>query len=68
MAAISSEVAEDDHGRFVKLVLEEFENLHEGNAIRFGIRPLEFAAWQEKIKQQERWWKRGCSHVDCLPK
>jgi len=50
MAAISLSVPEEDHDKFVKLVLEEFANLHEGNAIRFGVRPLEFAAWQEKIK------------------
>jgi fido (protein-threonine AMPylation protein) len=49
-AAIPPSVAEEDHDKFVKLVLEEFENLCEGNAIRFGIRPLEFAAWQEKNK------------------
>lgn len=49
-AAIPPSVAEEDHDKFVKLVLEEFENLYEGNAIRFGIRPLEFAAWQEKNK------------------
>ena len=42
------EVAIEDRDKFVKLVLDEFENLHEGNAIRFGIRPLEFAAWKEK--------------------
>jgi len=47
---IPAEVAEEDRNKFVKLVLEEFENLHEGNAIRFGIRPLEFAAWQENAK------------------
>jgi hypothetical protein len=50
MAAFSLSVPKEDHDRFVKLVQEEFENLHEGNAIRFGVRPLEFAAWQEKIK------------------
>jgi Fic family protein len=46
-------VPEEDRDKFVKLVLEEFENLHEGNAIRFGVSPQEFAVWQEKIKQQE---------------
>jgi Fic family protein len=51
MSAISSLVSEDDHDKFVKLVLEEFKNLHEGNAIRFGIRPLEFVAWEKKIRQ-----------------
>lgn len=39
---------EEDHDKFVELVLEELENLYDGNAIRFGVRPLEFAAWQEK--------------------
>ena len=47
-AAILAEVVEEDHAKFVQLVFEEFENLHEGNAIRFGIRPLEFRAWQER--------------------
>ena len=45
-AVIPLSVDKEDHDKFVTLVLEEFENLHEGNAIRFGIRPLEFAAWQ----------------------
>lgn len=47
-AAILAEVVEEDHAKFVQLVLEEFADLHEGNAIRFGIRPLEFRAWQER--------------------
>jgi hypothetical protein len=50
-AHIPPSVAEEDHDKFVNLVLDEFENLYEGNAIRFGIRPLEFAAWRDKIKQ-----------------
>jgi len=41
-------VAQEDQPRFVALVLEEFKTLHAGNAIRFGLRPLEFSAWQEK--------------------
>ena len=45
-AVILLSVDKEDHDKFVTLVLEEFENLHEGNAIRFGIRPLEFAAWK----------------------
>jgi hypothetical protein len=49
-AVIPSSVAEEDHDKFVKLVYEEIENLHEGNAIRFGIRPLEFAEWKGKAK------------------
>lgn len=38
--------AEQDH--FVRLVLTEFESLHPGNAVRFGLRPLEFSAWQQR--------------------
>jgi len=43
-----STVGAEDRDRFVDLVLAEFKSLHAGNAIRFGLRPLEFAAWQEK--------------------
>jgi hypothetical protein len=50
MTAISLSVPEEEHDKFVKLVMEEFENLYNGNAIRLGIRPREFAVWQEKIK------------------
>lgn len=34
-----------EHHHFVQLVLAEFSGLHVGNAVRFGIRPLEFSAW-----------------------
>ncbi len=37
-----------DRNHFIELVLGEFKTLHPGNAIRFGIRPLELAAWQDK--------------------
>ena len=49
MAVISSRVPPEDQNAFVKLVLDEFAGLHEGNAIRFGIRPAEFWAWQKEI-------------------
>jgi len=39
-------VAAPDKDHFIRLVLEEFAALHPGNAVRFGIRPLELAAWQ----------------------
>lgn len=45
---IPETVAQEDQPRFVALALEEFKTLHAGNAIRFGLRPLEFAAWQER--------------------
>ncbi|MFA6969885.1 MAG: Fic family protein [Gallionella sp.] len=41
-------VVPEDQPRFVTLAMEEFKTLHAGNAIRFGLRPLEFAAWQER--------------------
>jgi hypothetical protein len=47
-AKIPSTVAEPDKEHFIQLVLEEFAALHSGNAVRFGIRPLELAAWQTK--------------------
>jgi hypothetical protein len=37
-----------DRNHFIELVLGEFKTLHPGNAIRFGIRSLELAAWQDK--------------------
>jgi hypothetical protein len=40
-------VAETDREHFVTLVLSEFKTLHADNAIRFGLRPLEFAAWRQ---------------------
>jgi hypothetical protein len=49
--SIPGAVAEADRERFVALVLAELETLHDGNAVRFGLRPLEFAAWKE---QQDR--------------
>ncbi|MDB5744248.1 MAG: Fic family protein [Polaromonas sp.] len=47
-AKIPSAVAGADKDHFIQLVLEEFAALHPGNAVRFGIRPLELAAWKEK--------------------
>lgn len=43
-----STVDQAEHDHFVQLVLAEFKALHAGNAIRFGIRPLELAAWQSR--------------------
>jgi Fic family protein len=46
-------VMHEDQTRFVALAMEEFKTLHAGNAIRFGLRPLEFAAWQERKGQHD---------------
>ncbi len=43
---IPSAVPLAEQGDFARLVLAEFASLHAGNAVRFGIRPLEFSAWQ----------------------
>jgi hypothetical protein len=45
---IPASVPPDEHAHFISLVLAEFEALHAGNAVRFGIRPLEFAQWQRQ--------------------
>jgi Fic family protein len=47
-AEMPAAVAESDRKHFIQLVLQEFSSLHPGNAVRFGIRPLELAAWREK--------------------
>ncbi|MDO8699767.1 MAG: Fic family protein [Rhodoferax sp.] len=41
-------VAASDLAHFTQLVLAEFAALHPGNAVRFGIIPLELAAWRER--------------------
>ena len=45
-ALVPDAVAAEDRERFITLVREEFMSLHPGNAIRFGLRPLEYAAWR----------------------
>lgn len=44
-------VASEDQDRFAKLVLEEFNTLHPGNAVRFGLRPLEFEMWRKDCRR-----------------
>ena len=47
-ARIPASVAAIDSDHFVALVRSEFNTLHAGNAVRFGLRPLELKAWQEQ--------------------
>jgi hypothetical protein len=47
---IPDTVLVEDRGRFVDLIITEFKTLHAGNVVRFGIRPLEFMAWQDGVK------------------
>ena len=41
-------VTDADRDHFIEMAMAEFKTLHPGNAVRFGIRPLEFSEWQEK--------------------
>ena len=47
-ATTPATVSAADRDHFIELALAEFTALHAGNAVRFGIRPLEFSAWQER--------------------
>jgi hypothetical protein len=47
-ARLPPTMAAPDKDHFIQLVLAEFAALHAGNAVRFGIRPLELAAWRER--------------------
>ena len=47
--AMPESVAAEDRERFVRLVLGEFETTHSGNAVRFGLRPLEWKAWAARF-------------------
>lgn len=42
-----AKVAPEDQAHFGSLVRTEFQTIHAGNVVRFGLRPLEFEAWQE---------------------
>jgi hypothetical protein len=46
LSKVPATVPQPEHDHFVQMVLAEFDALHAGNAVRFGIRPLELAAWQ----------------------
>ena len=53
-ARIPATVAQAEREHFIELARGEFKALHQGNAVRFGIRPLEFSAWQAKHVQTGR--------------
>ena len=48
LGRVPASVDDTERERFVQLVLAEFDVLHAGNAVRFGIRPLEYAAWESR--------------------
>jgi hypothetical protein len=45
-ALVPASVAAAQRDEFVRLVQSELRSLHAGNVVRFGVRPLEFEAWQ----------------------
>jgi hypothetical protein len=45
-ALAPASVAASQRDEFVRLVQSELRSLHAGNVVRFGLRPLEFEAWQ----------------------
>jgi hypothetical protein len=47
-AKVPPNVAAPDKDHFIQLVVQEFAALNAGNAVRFGIRPLELAAWTQR--------------------
>jgi Fic/DOC family len=48
-ALVPVSVATSQRDEFVRLVQSELRSLHAGNVVRFGLRPLEFEAWQQKL-------------------
>jgi Fic/DOC family len=46
-ALVPASVAVAQRDEFVRLVQSELRSLHAGNVVRFGLRPLEFEAWQQ---------------------
>jgi hypothetical protein len=52
-------VSDDDHDRFIELVLLELSDLHNGNISRFRIRPSEFDAWRKAFAGDL--WESGMS-------
>jgi Fic family protein len=38
--------------KFFQLVEREFDSLHEGNVIRFGLRPLEYSSWRDQFNSK----------------
>lgn len=49
-ATFPTSVPKEEQERFVQMVLDELDNLYEGNALRFGLRPLEVAAWKDVVR------------------
>jgi Fic/DOC family len=49
---IPGAVSPPERDEFVRLVLGELQALHAGNAVRFGLRPLEVQAWKASLSRR----------------
>ena len=52
-AMLPASVQPEDRAHFTQLVLKELAGLHAGNAVRFGLRPLELAGWKQGQTQSQ---------------
>jgi hypothetical protein len=43
----AEEVQQADQSRFIEIVETEIMGLHEGNIVRFHLRPTEYRIWRE---------------------
>ncbi|MBP8187332.1 MAG: Fic family protein, partial [Comamonas sp.] len=48
LAVLPNSIPTEDRNHLVQLVLKELDGLHTGNAVRFGLRPLELLSWKHK--------------------
>lgn len=48
LAVLPNSIPTEDRNHLVQLVLKELDGLHAGNAVRFGLRPLELLGWKHK--------------------
>lgn len=46
---VPTSLPQEDMAKFVQLVLDELLLLYDGNAMRFGLRPLEVAVWRKDL-------------------
>jgi Fic family protein len=53
LEVVPTTIPETDRERFVRMVLDELDNLYEGNALRFGLRPLEVVVWKDAVGKQK---------------
>lgn len=53
MGFVPKNIPTEETERFMRLVLDELPLLYEGNALRFGLRPLEVAAWRKDMRMDQ---------------